>query len=410
MRVTFEIIRGTIILILLGAAGLWVLRRWWRRSQDDYSTLAVKWLVSGVVLGIVVWTGIWVRKGQASGDWTVALAPFIFAFCGFALAGLWTPNLVNAFLSPLWHAIDGADEELEPKPLYSMARAKRARGKYTEALADVRQQLVRFPTDVEGQLLAAEILAENLNDLPGAEIAIHRFVEQPGHAPMNIAFALNTLADWHLKYAQDREAAQRALERIQQLCPDTGVAAGAAQRIAHIGDMTHLLSPHDRPRLPLHRGVENVGLLQCSEHLRPEEADPAKLATQYSEHLQMHPLDTEAREKLAVLYADHFKRLDLAADQLDQLIEQPNQPVKQIAHWLNLLADLQIRHGASHDAAWFTLNRIVEKFPTHPVAALARNRMDLLKLEIKGQEKSQPIRLGSYERNIGLKRGLPRQL
>jgi tetratricopeptide (TPR) repeat protein len=410
MRVTLEIVRGTLILILLVAAGFWIMRRWWRRSQDDRSTLAAKWLISAFLLGVIFYTAHWLRTAMAAGDFSAVAAPFVFVFCGFAFSILWTRNIVNAVLRPLWQAIDGADEELEPKPLYSMARAKRARGKYVEALADVRQQLVRFPTDVEGQLLAAEILAENMNDLPGAEIAIHRFVEQPGHAPMNIAFALNMLADWHLKYAQDREGAQGALERIQQLCPDTEMANNAAQRIAHIGDMTHLLSPHDRSRVRLPRGEQHIGLLSSTEHLKPEEADPAKLALQYSEHLQTHPLDTEVREKLAVLYADHFKRLDLAADQLDQLIEQPNQPVKQVAHWLNLLADLQIRHGANHDKAWFTLSRIIEKFAGHPVADLARNRMDILKLEIKGQEKSQAIPLGSYEQNIGLKGGLPRQL
>jgi hypothetical protein len=95
---------------------------------------------------------------------------------------------------------------------------------------------------------------------------------------------------------------------------------------------------------------------------------------------------------------------------LDQLIEQPNQPMKQVAHWLNLLADLQVRHGANYDAAWLTLNRIIEKFPDYPVAEFARSRMDILKLEVKGQEKSQAVRLGSYEQNVGLKRGLPRQL
>lgn len=400
MNTKLEILRGIVILLLVLAFVGFILARWLRRTQDDPLWLITKWILS---LFIIVFA-------FAAIPLFGLIGPFMIAFSAFALSILWTRNLVNALFRPLWQAIDGADEELEPKPLYSIARAKRKRGKYAEALADVRQQLVRFPTDVEGQLLTAEILAEDMNDLQGAEIAINRFAEQPGHAPRNVAFALNTLADWHLKYAQDRDGAQRALERIQALCPDTEMAAGAAQRIAHLGDMTLMLSPHDRPRLALHKGVENVGLLESSEHLRPEEADPAKAAAAYAGHLQTHPLDTEAREKLAVIYANHFKRLDLAADQLDQLIEQPNQPVKQVAHWLNLLADLQIRHGANYDTAWLTLSRILEKFPDHPVAELARSRMDILKLEVKGQEKSQAVRLGSYEQNIGLTRDLPHQL
>jgi hypothetical protein len=156
--------------------------------------------------------------------------------------------------------------------------------------------------------------------------------------------------------------------------------------------------------------VENIGLLRDSSHLQPAPPDPRKLAAEYTAHLELHPLDGEVREKLAILYADHYQRLDLAADQLDQLIEQPNQPTKQVAHWVNLLADLQVRHGADAETIRRTLERIIEKFPGHPVAELAHNRLELVKLEIKGQEKSQAVKLGSYEQNIGLKRGLPRKL
>ena len=99
------------------------------------------------------------------------------------------------------------------------------------------------------------------------------------------------------------------------------------------------------------------------EHLRPAEADPAKLAAAYVKHLEQHPLDTEAREKLAVIYADHYQRLDLATIELNQLIETPNQPAKRVAHWLNLLADLQIQHGADYDTVRGTLEKIIERFP-----------------------------------------------
>ena len=33
----------------------------------------------------------------------------------------------------------------------------------------------------------------------------------------------------------------------------------------------------------------------------------------------------------------------------------------------------------------------------------------LLKLEMKAKDKNQAVKLGSYEQNIGLKRGLPRR-
>jgi hypothetical protein len=108
-----------------------------------------------------------------------------------------------------------------------------------------------------------------------------------------------------------------------------------------------------------------------------------------------------------VIYADHFQRLDLAADQLQQLIDQPNQPAKQVVHWLNLLADLQVRHSAAYDTIAQTLSQIIERYPNQAAADVARNRLDLLKLELKAKETKQPVKMGTYEQNIGLKHDYP---
>jgi tetratricopeptide (TPR) repeat protein len=394
----YEFIRGTVLLIGFGIVMAVTLVQWLRRSKDAPPVLISKWIVTGLLVIFCCLSIPWLGLG----------APFFIVLVGGILSILWTPNLVNTLFRPLWQAIDGGNEAPDPQPFYSIARAKRKRGHFTEALAAVRAQLARFPQDQEGNLLAAEILAEDMNDLPGAEIAIHRFIGQPGITPRQTAFALNLLADWQLKYAQDREAAQETLAQIQTLYPETDWAVAAAQRVAHLATTAQLLEAHDRPRVVLRPGVPNLGLLPAAAAPQPREVDPEKLAADYVAHLELHPLDTEVREKLAVLYADHFQRLDLAVDQLDQLIAHPNQPTKRVIHWLNLLANLHIRHGADYDAARQALEQIIEKFPHHPAAELARNRLDLLKLELKGQTKSQAIRLGVYEQNIGLKRGLPR--
>ena len=170
-----------------------------------------------------------------------------------------------------------------------------------------------------------------------------------------------------------------------------------------------LLATHERKRFAVTEGVRNLGLLRGQEHLKPAEPDPEKVAAECVKHLEQHPLDTEAREKLAVIYADHYGRLDLAAGELEQMIEQPNQPGRLVVHWLNLLADLQIRGGAGFDAAQQTLQRIVDRDPKAAAAEIARHRLALLKLEFKAKGKSQDVKLGSYEQNIGLKRGLPRR-
>src|SRR5208337_564583 len=114
---------------------------------------------------------------------------------------------------PFASLYDGGTEEPIPHPAYSIAQSKQKKGLYLEAIAEIRKQLDRFPTDVEGQLLLAQIQAEDLKDLQAAELTVERFCAQPGHAPQNIVFALYSLADWHLQIARDREAAQRHLQR-----------------------------------------------------------------------------------------------------------------------------------------------------------------------------------------------------
>jgi tetratricopeptide (TPR) repeat protein len=138
-----------------------------------------------------------------------------------------------------------------------------------------------------------------------------------------------------------------------------------------------------------------------------QEKTPAEKANDYVKHLESHPLDTEAREQLAIIYLDHYGRLDLAADQLEQMIQQPHQPGRLVARWLNLLADLQLRGGSDYETIRQTLQRIVDLDPKLAAAETARHRIDRLKLELKAKETSQTVQLGTYEQNIGLKRGSP---
>jgi hypothetical protein len=123
-------------------------------------------------------------------------------------------------------------------------------------------------------------------------------------------------------------------------------------------------------------------------------------------HLEQHPLDTEAREKLAIIYARHYKRLDLATLELNQLINEPNQPPKLVAHWLNLLADLQI--------AWRRGLRTVRR-PGKNRRRVSRtagggNRTVAAGPFETGNQRAKETpgaKLGVYEQNIGLKCGSP---
>jgi tetratricopeptide (TPR) repeat protein len=251
---------------------------------------------------------------------------------------------------------------------------------------------------MEGVMLLAAIQAEDLKDLPAAEMTLNHFCDQPEAPPKQVAAAMNQLADWHLKLAQDVDSARAAFEKIVARFPDTELSLQAAQRIAHLGGTEkQLLVSHDHQPMAVPEGIKNVGLLKSSEHLRPAGIDPAQLTAVYVKHLEQHPLDTEVREKLAIIYAEHYKRLDLATLELNQLIEQPNQPTKHVAHWLNLLADLQIRLGADYETVRPTLENIVERCPDLPVAAMAKTRLGRLKFELKGQKETPSVKLGVYE-------------
>jgi tetratricopeptide (TPR) repeat protein len=392
------------LVIVLGF-GIWLFIRSLKRSESP-AKLVFKWVFTAIVVGYVLAVAV---PGFREGGEAALGALMLMLICGLALAITWRQSLIESIAGPLASAIDGGNEPPEPKPFYSIALTKRKLNKPLEAMVEVRQQLAKFPNDFEGVLLLAGIQAEDLKDLPGAEITLDNFCDAPGAPPKQVAIAMNHLADWHLKLAQNAETARAALEKIIARFPDTELALQAAQRIARLGGTGKtFLAAHGGQPMAVPEGVKNIGLLESSEFLRPK-ANPDELAAVYVKHLDQYPLDTEVREKLAILYADHYRRLDLATSELKQLIEYPNQPARSVAHWLNLLADLQIRHGAGYDTVRETLEKVVEQFSGSAAAEQARTRLGRLKQELKGQTETPGVKLGVYEQNIGLKSSSPRQ-
>lgn len=394
------VVTFVMMLLLLGAVAYWFLRR-----TEDPKLLIFKWVMSALVIAFWCWQVEAFKATNAGGHHLI-----ITGVCAIAMIPIWRRNIANLIATPFGNLFDGGNVEIEPQPYYSVAEAKRNRGQYTEAVAEIRKQLERFPTDYTGQLMLAEIQAEKLNDLPGAELTIERICSQPGHAPRNIVHALTTMADWYLKYNVDAASARRFLEQIIQLFPDTEFALTAQQRIAHLGNLDKLLDPHDRKRVVVHEGIKNLGLVTERKSVAEIAlAGQESSAADYVKHLEEFPMDFEVREKLASLYADQYRRLDLATDQLEQMIAAPGQPARKITHWLNLMADLQVRHGADLGTVQQTLERIVAQYPDTPAAQVAHTRLGQLKLEIKGREKTAGLKMGTYEQNIGLKHGPPKQ-
>ncbi len=389
---------GLLLSIIIGFV-LWTSFRTLQKTEDKGS-LIFKWILTAVLMGFSIKV---VMPGMKEGGLAAIGGLMAALVVALVLAITWRRSIADLIATPFNNLYTGGSTPPEPKPVYSNAIGLRKRGNYQEAFNGVRKELEKFPGDFEGHLLLAEIQAENLNDLPGAAITIERIFNQPDAPPRNITVALNTLADWYLKLNQDRDTARETLQRIIDRFPDSEFSLLAAQRIASLASTEHLLGPHDRKKFTVVEGVQNLGLLDPKFHPQPASIDAAKLAAELVEHLKSHPLDAEAREKLAVIYADHYNRMDLATDQLDQLITHPNQPQKRVVHWLNLLTDLQIRHAANYDTTRATLQRIVDLYPDTAPAKVAASRIAHLKLELKGKETTSSVKLGTYDQDIGLK-------
>ncbi len=388
----------SIALTLFGLGFLiWVSVRTLQRSGDPVK-LIFKWVITiPIVLGCLFVSRLLGPFG-----------PFVIVFMAVILSIMWTPHIAETLFSPLTSLFDGGHEEPDKKPFYSMAVAKRKRGKPVEAIMAVREQLAKFPNDYEGIILLAGIQAEDMNDLPGAEITLNNFCNSPQAPDRQVVAAWTQLADWYLKKTVDMDATRATLQKIVERFPGTEFALRAEQRLAHLGGSQKiLLEQHDRQATAVPTGVNNVGLLDSSAFLQPQEIEPGKLAAAYVKHLEQHPHDAEVREKLATIYAKDFKRLDLATMELAQLINEPRHSPKQIAGWLNKLANFQVQLGADVETVTATLQKIVDLYPDLPVGEMARRRVELVKKEIEGRKQISEVKLGTYEQNIGLKYGRP---
>ncbi len=393
----FQLLRTLAEIALSLALVGWVFVRWFKNS-DDRLRLVTFWAMSAVILGVVLWTAF---SAGSSAELQI-VSVLAGAMGGLLLAVIWVPRLcdwVGRKIGSLYTG--GEDENAVPPPFYSIAEARRKKGQFEEAEAEVRGQLSLHPTDFTGWLMLAEIQAENRHDVSGAAASIEELISQEEHSSKNKTLALHRLADWQLK-AGEPDAARLTLQRIIDLFPESEMSQTAAQRIGHLTGQEEMQERAREPRsIVLKPGMVNVGLHQ-GPVAAPAAMDPAVLANEYVKHLNDHPLDAEVRQKLALLYADGFNRLGLAVGQLEEMIGSPHPSPKDVARWLNLEADLHIRLGANLEEARRALERIRERFPHSAWAEQAGNRIALLGKEMRQKEKGRVLKLGTYDRYPGL--------
>jgi tetratricopeptide (TPR) repeat protein len=389
---------GAVSIISVTALISWFVVTRLKKASDPAAVL-FKWILTVGAVGFWVFLGM---KTSQSDPLTTFLYVGVAAISAIFVGIMWAPSIGEAIASPLTRWFDGGDIEPEFRPLYSIAIGYRKRGNYDKAIAEVRKQLARFPEDFEGWMMLAEIQHEDLNDLQAALETVEYILALPAVAPKNVSYALGRVADWQMA-REDREAARAAFERIIERLPNTPEAQVAAQRIAHMASAADLAEMHQPRVIAMKHSDERIGLRVEPIAPQPGE-DAATTAQRYVQHLQNYPLDNEVREKLAGLYAIEFKRLDLATGELEQLISAPNQTPKNIAHWLNMLADFHVKLANDVEMARQTLQRVVEMYPKSAMANTAAVRMSQLKLELNQNVVQRTVRMGTYEQNIGLKR------
>jgi hypothetical protein len=225
-------------LLALGSLG-WL---WWlmRSRSDDPAKFVRKSLLTAVLaagegyLLHVLLRGLH-ESTELTANFVVALmlTTSIVAFA-VAMSAIWTSEISALLFRPLTDLFDGGNEAPEQKPFYYRALERRMMQKPHEAIVLIREQLAKFPDDFDGQMLLATIQAEDLDDIPGAEITLNHFCNSPKALERQVAAACTQLANWHLKKAADVESAQEALRKIMERYPGTDSALHAEQRIAQL--------------------------------------------------------------------------------------------------------------------------------------------------------------------------------
>ena len=258
MRI-LEIVGDTILFgFLLGFVG-WLFWRALKRS-DEPARLIFKWVITIPVIACFVWVIMPTVRNGGLGAVAGIIAAVVF---GNLMVIVWGHSIIDIVANPIASLYTGGNEPPEPKPCYSVARARRMRREFLEAVVAVREQLALFPNDMEGVMFLAAIQAEDLKDLPSAEMTLNLFCDRPEAPPKQVAAAMNQLADWHIRLAQDFDSARATFDKIITRFPDTELALQAAQRIAHLGGTEkQLLASHDHQPMAVPEGIKNIGVVE----------------------------------------------------------------------------------------------------------------------------------------------------
>lgn len=312
--------------------------------------------------------------------WSLLLCPVALAI--MYVGGKWLYSIgLLAWLVPLLHVTLPLTVSKKKPASYSRALARIKFGKYSEAEAEVIRELEKYEDDFEGWMMLAELYANHFNDLRAAEQTISDLCEQPNVNPSQISVALHRLADWQLRIAEDPGGARLVLEQICKKFPGTHIDKMARLRIEQL--------PASKEQLRERRTTKPISLPRYVEmpwdslavHAPVVEAEAIAEAERFAEKLKRDPDDVSAREQFARIMAERLGKIDLGIEQLQLLLEMPEQPDLKRAEWLSLIAAWQMRYSGNIEAARKTLERLIRDHPQTPHAFSAQRSLNLMARE-----------------------------
>lgn len=357
---------------------------WWRLREDEQG--GVGFVVKCVSSAFVLW--IFFRYGVASfreGGLTAVVGLGAGMSSALALGMIWRAELMGV-VTGFFGSFFEDNTPIEPKPYYAQAEARRMAGDIPGAIAAVRGELEKFPQDFDGRMRLASLLAEDAEDLPGALAVIEDALQLPALSTGQTAYALNTAADWHLKFARNPETARQCVERIATLLPGTDAALHAQQRLANLATPEMLAREDNRQPIAIPEFERKLGLKR-RKPVAPEKPDINAEERRLRDRLARSPNDWVAREELARLYVEQFEFFERGLQELEVLIITPGQPKQEIVRWLHLQADWQVKYRNDVEAGRAALRRIQELYPNSAFAERAAHAMFYLQPVTKFERK-----------------------
>jgi TolA-binding protein len=288
------------------------------------------------------------------------------------------PSALLVVLMPLVHRALYIVETPPPKPMYGAAQGKINFGKYEDAEIEVINQLEKKDNDFNGWMMLAELYATKYRRLEDAAKVIVDLCRDPGITDIEASVACNKLADWQLEIGMNPPAARAALDLLIQRAPSSHAAQMAQLRLKQMPRTREDLLDTRKPksiRLPAlreHFGAPTQDASTISRH------DASREANRLSDRLRYNPNDFEARERLAILLAEHLGQVNLGIEQLRLMLAMPEMLGEKAAKFLAQIATWERNINKNEQKFRAILNEIIRFYPNTTYALSARRQLHLI--------------------------------